>query len=79
LFDRRSASFAAALFAGLSGTQFLGALAAYDAMALCLLASGGWLAVLAAGRGPGARRGQRDLALDRQFAGNAGNRCATSR
>jgi 4-amino-4-deoxy-L-arabinose transferase-like glycosyltransferase len=57
LFDRRSAFFAAGLFAGLGGTQFLGALATYDAMALCLLASGAWLAVIAAGRaGPPAAR-----------------------
>ena len=50
LFDRRSALFAAALFAGLGGTQFLGALATYDALALCLLALGTWLAVIAATR-----------------------------
>ena len=48
LFDRRSAFFAAALFAGLGGTQFLGALATYDALALLLLALGAWLAVTAA-------------------------------
>jgi 4-amino-4-deoxy-L-arabinose transferase-like glycosyltransferase len=57
LFDRRSAFFAAALFAGLGGTQFLGALATYDALALCLLALGAWLAVIAASRaGPDATR-----------------------
>ena len=50
LFDRRSAFLAAALFAGLGGTQFLGALATYDALALCLLALGTWLAVIAATR-----------------------------
>jgi hypothetical protein len=50
LFDRRSAFFAAALFAGLAGTQFLGALATYDAMALLLLALATWLAVLAGRR-----------------------------
>ncbi len=65
LFDRRSAFLAAALFAGLGGTQFLGALATYDALALCLLALGTWLAVIAATRaGPEAagsrrRRGYR--------------------
>ena len=65
LFNRRSAFFAAALFAGLGGTQFLGALATYDALALCLLALGTWLAVIAAARaGPEAgplrrRRGSR--------------------
>lgn len=52
LFDRQSAFFAAALFAGLAGTQFLGALATYDALALCLLALAAWLAVLASA-GPG--------------------------
>jgi hypothetical protein len=50
LFDRRSALLAAGLFAGLAGTQFLGALATYDAMALCLLALATWLGVLAAHR-----------------------------
>ena len=48
LFDRRSAFFAAALFAGLAGTQFLGALATYDSMALGLIALAAWLAVVAA-------------------------------
>jgi hypothetical protein len=52
LFDRRSAFFAAALFAGLGSTQFLGALATYDPLALCLLALGTWLAVIAAHPGP---------------------------
>ncbi len=50
LFDRRSALLASGLFAGLAGTQFLGALATYDAMALCLLALATWLGVLAAHR-----------------------------
>jgi hypothetical protein len=50
VFDRRAAFFAAALFAGLSGTQFLGALATYDAMALLLLAFATWLAVVSADR-----------------------------
>ncbi|HXW47134.1 MAG TPA: glycosyltransferase family 39 protein, partial [Streptosporangiaceae bacterium] len=57
LFDRRAALFGAALFAGMAGTQYLGALATYDAMALCLLALATWLAVLAASRsGPRADR-----------------------
>jgi hypothetical protein len=38
IFDRRSALFAVCLFAGLGATQFLGALATYDAMAIALLA-----------------------------------------
>lgn len=57
LFDRRCAFFAAALFAGLAGAQFLGALATYDAMALSLLALAVWLTVIAAPRtGPEAAR-----------------------
>ena len=48
LFDSRSACCAAALFAGASGTQFLGAFATYDAMALFLLALAMWAAVRAA-------------------------------
>jgi hypothetical protein len=50
LFDRRTALLASGLFAGMAGTQFLGALATYDAMALCLLALATWLGVLAAHR-----------------------------
>jgi hypothetical protein len=49
LFDRRSAHFAAALFVGLAATQFLGAFATYDAMALMLLALATWLSLRAAG------------------------------
>ena len=49
LFDRRSADFAAALFVGLGATQFLGAFATYDAMALFLLALATWLGVRSAG------------------------------
>jgi hypothetical protein len=48
LFDWRSANFAAAVFAGLGATQFLGAFATYDAMALMLLALATWLCVRAA-------------------------------
>jgi hypothetical protein len=51
LFDRRSADFAAALFAGLGAVQFLGAFATYDAMALMLLALATWLSMRAAERG----------------------------
>ncbi len=50
IFDRRSAHFAAALFAGLGSTQFLGSFATYDALAVFLLALATWLGVLAAGR-----------------------------
>jgi 4-amino-4-deoxy-L-arabinose transferase-like glycosyltransferase len=48
LFDRPSAVFATALFAGLSATQYLGAFATYDAMALLLLTLATWLGVRAA-------------------------------
>ena len=47
LFDRRSAVFAAALFAGLSATQYLGAFATYDAMALLMLTFATWIGVRA--------------------------------
>lgn len=46
--SRSAAFFAAALFAGLGPTQYLGALATYDAMALALLALATWLGVRAA-------------------------------
>jgi hypothetical protein len=49
IFDRRSALFAAALFAGTGSVQFLGAFATYDAMALSLLAAAMWLGVRATG------------------------------
>jgi MFS family permease len=45
LYGRRAAYLSTALFAGLTGTQFLGALATYDAMALFLLAAAAYLAV----------------------------------
>jgi Dolichyl-phosphate-mannose-protein mannosyltransferase len=48
LYGRRAALLAAGLFATLAGTQFLGAFATYDAMALCLLALAAWLGVRAA-------------------------------
>jgi hypothetical protein len=48
LYGLRAALLAAALFATLAGTQFLGALATYDAMALFLLALSAWLAVRSA-------------------------------
>ena len=47
LLDQRSANLAAALFAGLGATQFLGAFATYDAMALLLLALATWLSIRA--------------------------------
>ncbi len=49
LFGLRPANFAAALFAGLGATQFLGAFATYDAIALMLLALATWLSVRAGG------------------------------
>lgn len=45
LFGPWAATAGTALFAGLAGTQFLGALATYDAMALFLLALPAWLAI----------------------------------
>jgi len=48
LYGRRSALLAAALFATLAGTQFLGAFATYDALALLLLGLAAWLAVRSA-------------------------------
>jgi 4-amino-4-deoxy-L-arabinose transferase-like glycosyltransferase len=48
IFDRYSAAFAVALFAGLGSAQYLGAFATYDAMALFLLATATWLGVRAA-------------------------------
>jgi len=48
LYGRRAALLAAGLFATLAGTQFLGAFATFDAMALFLLALAVWLGVRAA-------------------------------
>jgi Dolichyl-phosphate-mannose-protein mannosyltransferase len=48
LYGQRAALLAAGLFATLAGTQFLGAFATYDAMALLLLALAAWLGVRAA-------------------------------
>ncbi len=45
LYGRRAALLAAGLFATLAGTQFLGALATFDAMALFLLALAAWLGI----------------------------------
>ncbi len=53
--SRTAAFFAAALFAGLGPTQYLGALATYDAMALALLALATWLGVRAAEQSEAAR------------------------
>ena len=47
MFDTRAAGFAAALFAGLAATQYLGAFATYDAMALFLMALSAWLGIRA--------------------------------
>lgn len=55
LFDRAAANFAAFLFAVLGSTEFLGAFATYDAMALALTAFSVWLVVVAANRGGCAR------------------------
>jgi 4-amino-4-deoxy-L-arabinose transferase-like glycosyltransferase len=49
IFDRRSAHFAAALFAGLGSAQFLGAFATYDAFAILGLATATWLGIRSAG------------------------------
>jgi Dolichyl-phosphate-mannose-protein mannosyltransferase len=49
LYGQRAAVLAAALFATLAGTQFLGAFATFDAMALFLLAVAAWLGVRSAG------------------------------
>ncbi len=48
LYGRRAALLAAGLFATLAGTQFLGAFATFDAMALFLLALATWLAIRSA-------------------------------
>ncbi len=48
LYGLRAALLAAGLFATLAGSQFLGAFATYDAMALFLLALAGWLGVRSA-------------------------------
>jgi hypothetical protein len=49
LYGQRAAVLAAALFGTLAGTQFMGALATYDAMALFLLAFATWLGVRSSG------------------------------
>ena len=53
LYGQRAALLASGLFATLAGTQFLGAFATFDAMALFLLALAAWLAVRAALLAPG--------------------------
>ena len=55
LYGRRAALLAAGLFATLAGTQFLGAFATFDAMALLLLALAAWLGVRSADCGSRAR------------------------
>jgi 4-amino-4-deoxy-L-arabinose transferase-like glycosyltransferase len=49
LYGRRAALLAAGLFATLAGTQFLGAFATFDPMALFLLALATWLGIRSAG------------------------------
>lgn len=49
LYGRRAAYLSTTLFAGLTGTQFLGGLATFDAMALFLLAAAACLGIRAAG------------------------------
>jgi hypothetical protein len=51
LYGQRAGVLAAGLFATLAGTQFLGALATYDALALLLLALAAWLGVRSAACG----------------------------
>lgn len=53
LYGQRAALLAAGLFATLAGTQFLGALATFDALALFLLALATWLGVRSADSRPG--------------------------
>jgi hypothetical protein len=53
--SRAAALFAVALFAGLGPTQFLGALATFDVLALALLALATWLGVRAAEQRPAVR------------------------
>ncbi|HEY2507973.1 MAG TPA: hypothetical protein VGI58_15765 [Streptosporangiaceae bacterium] len=55
LYGRRAAILAAALFATLTGTQFLGALATFDSTALFLLALAAWLGIRAAECAPARR------------------------
>ena len=50
LADRRAAFFAAAVFAALGPTQYLGAFATYDAMALFLMTAAAWCVVAARDR-----------------------------
>jgi 4-amino-4-deoxy-L-arabinose transferase-like glycosyltransferase len=57
LYGRRAALLASGLFATLAGTQFLGAFATFDAMALFLLALATWLAVRAATRATAGQAG----------------------
>lgn len=51
LADRRAAFFAAAIFAALGPTQYLGAFATYDAMALFLMTAAAWCVVVARDHG----------------------------
>jgi MFS family permease len=63
LIDRRSAFFAAALFAGLGGTAVLGSLASGGAISLSLVALAAWLGIRAAEAAEGSGRAQGALAV----------------
>lgn len=63
LIDRRSAFFAAALFAGLGGTAVLGSLASGGAISLSLVALAAWLGIRAAEAARGSSRAQGALAV----------------
>ena len=52
LYGRRAALLASGLFATLAGTQFLGAVATYDALALLMVALAVWLGVRSSDLGP---------------------------
>jgi hypothetical protein len=50
IFSRSAAAFAAGLFGGVGATQYLGAFATYDALALSMLATATWLGIRAVER-----------------------------
>jgi Dolichyl-phosphate-mannose-protein mannosyltransferase len=52
VFSKRAALYAAAIFASTGASQFLGAFATYDTMALCILGVAVWAGVRAADCGP---------------------------
>ena len=55
LFNAQTGLYAAGIFAGLASTQYLGAFATYDAMALMLTCTATWLGVRAADSSPSVR------------------------